>query len=414
MLFFLNRLNEELTMRFKDIYIPDGCFWATPFVRWQGSFSSLHSISFAAEITQRALKKFKMSPDIFNSIHLGITIPQKHSFYGATWFTGLIGAPNITGPMIAQACATSARVIASAASEIEMKGSDHCVLAVTCDRTSNGPHILYANPLAPGGKSDVEHWVWDNFGFDPYAKNPMIQTAENVAKEAGISREEQEEIVLLRYKQYDKALENDSNFLRKFMIVPIEVKAGKKIIATVESDEGVFPTTPEGLTKLKPVLTGGTITYGAQTHPSDGNCGMILTSQERAQTLSLNKDFKIQIISFGQARSKKGFMPTAPVPAAQNALESAQLSVEDISCTKMHNPFAVNDVYFSRKMGIAPESINNFGCSLVWGHPQAPTGMRLIIELIEELKLNNGGYGLFTGCSAGDSAAAIVIEVTRV
>lgn len=402
-------------MRFKDAYIPNGCYWSTPFIRWQGNFSSLNAIPFAAEITTRALNKCEIPPNSFDSIHLGITIPQKHSFYGQTWFAGLIGAPEIAGPMVAQACATSARVIASAASEIETSNkSDHCVLTVTCDRTSNGPQILYANPLAPGGKADVEHWVWDNFGYDPYAKNPMIQTAENVAKEAGITREEQEEIVLLRYNQYTKALENNSSFLRKFMLLPIEVKSGRKIIATVDGDEGVFPTTAEGLAKLKPVLTGGTVTYGAQTHPSDGNCGMILTSQEKARTLSLSKDFEIRIISFGQARSKKGYMPMAPVPAARNALESAQLSVADISCTKMHNPFTVNDVYFSQKMEIAPESINNYGCSLVWGHPQAPTGMRLIIELIEELKLNNGGYGLFTGCSAGDSAAAIVIEVTRV
>ncbi|UCG01650.1 MAG: thiolase family protein [Candidatus Heimdallarchaeota archaeon] len=401
-------------MRFQNTYVPYGGYWSSPFVRWQGSFSSLNAIPFAAEMTTRALKDRNVFLNSFDSLYFGITIPQKHSFYGQTWFAGMIGAPEITGPMIAQACATSARIIANAASEVEASLHDRCILTVTCDRTSNGPHILYPNPLAPGGKADVENWVWDNFGYDPYAKNPMIQTAENVAKEAGISREEQEEVVILRYKQYNDALKDNSAFLRRFMISPIEVKSGKKTIATVEGDEGVFPTTAEGLTRLKPVLKEGTVTYGAQTHPSDGNCGMILTSKEKANELSLDKDFEIQILAYGQARSKKGFMPMAPVPAARNALESAQLSVEDITCTKMHNPFTVNDVYFSQEMGIAHESINNYGSSLVWGHPQAPTGMRLIIELIEELTLKNGGYGLFTGCSAGDSAAAIIVEVNKV
>ncbi|MHA2203857.1 MAG: thiolase family protein, partial [Candidatus Hodarchaeales archaeon] len=387
-------------MRFHNTYVPYGCYWSTPFVRWQGSFSSLNAIPFAAEMTTRALKDRNIVSNSFDSLYFGITIPQKHSFYGQTWFAGLIGAPGITGPMIAQACATSTRIIANAASEIEASPNDRCILTVTCDRTSNGPHILYPNPLAPGGKADVENWVWDNFGYDPYAKNPMIQTAENVAKEAGITREEQEEIVLLRYKQYNDALKDDSSFLKRFMISPVEVKSGKKTIAIVESDEGVFPTTAEGLARLKPVLKEGTVTYGAQTHPSDGNCGMILTSREKAKDLSLNKDFEIKILSYGQARSKKGFMPMAPVPAARNALKSAQISVEDISCTKMHNPFTVNDVYFSQEMGIPPESINNYGSSLVWGHPQAPTGMRLLIELVEELVHKNGGYGLFTGCSA--------------
>ncbi|MFX1517277.1 MAG: thiolase family protein [Promethearchaeota archaeon] len=400
-------------MKFHNVYVPYGCYWSTPFNRWQGSFSSLNAIPFAAEMTTRALKTRNISPNSFDSLYLGITVPQKHSFYGQNWFAGLIGAPEITGPMIAQACATSARVIANAASEIEIN-TNQSILTVTCDRTSNGPHILYPNPLAPGGKADVENWVWDNFGFDPYAENPMIQTAENVAKKAGISREEQEEVVLLRYQQYNDALNDNSSFLKRFMISPIEVKSGKKTIATVEGDEGVFPTTAEGLARLKPVLKEGTVTYGAQTHPSDGNCGMILTSREKAKELSLNKDFEIKVISYGQARSEKGFMPMAPVPASRNALESAQLSVEDITCIKMHNPFTVNEVYFSQEMGIAQESINNYGSSLVWGHPQAPTGMRLIIELIEELTLKGGGYGLFTGCSAGDSAAAIVIDVAKI
>ncbi|MFX0049720.1 MAG: thiolase family protein [Candidatus Hodarchaeota archaeon] len=401
-------------MHFKNVFIPTGCYWSSPFARWQGSFASLNSIPFAAEITTRALNERNISPTMFNSIHLGITVPQKHSFYGQTWFTGLIGAPEITGPMIAQACATSARVIAGAASEVEASNNQtHSVLAVTCDRTSNGPHILYPNPFAPGGKSDFENWVWDNFGFDPYAKNPMIQTAENVVKETGITREEQEEVVLLRYNQYNKALGDDSAFLRKFLVSPIEVKSGRKIIANVNGDEGVFPTTAEGLAKLDPVLKGGTVTYGTQTHPSDGNCGMILTSRERAQTLSQNKNFEIRILSFGQARAKKGYMPMAPVPASQSALKSAQISIEDISCTKLHNPFAVNDVYFCQEMNLSPESVNNYGSSLVWGHPQAPTGMRLLIELIEELILKGGGYGLFAGCSAGDSAASIIIEVFK-
>ena len=75
-------------------------------------------------------------------------------------------------------------------------------------------------------------------------------------------------------------------------------------------------------------------------------------------------------------------------------------------------PFAVNDVYISRELSLDPERMNRHGCSLVWGHPQAPTGMRAIIELIEDLVMQGGGYGLFTGCAAGDSAAAVVVKVS--
>ena len=77
-----------------------------------------------------------------------------------------------------------------------------------------------------------------------------------------------------------------------------------------------------------------------------------------------------------------------------------------------HNPFAVNDVYLSRELPFEPERMNRHGSSLVWGHPQGPTGLRGIIELVEDLVELGGGYGLFTGCAAGDSAAALTLKVS--
>ena len=97
--------------------------------------------------------------------------------------------------------------------------------------------------------------------------------------------------------------------------------------------------------------------------------------------------------------------------AAKMALENAGLSIKDINAIKTHNPFAVNDIYFCREMDIEWKDMNNYGSSLIYGHPQAPTGARLIIELIEELVEKGGGYGLFDGCAAGDTGAAIILEV---
>jgi acetyl-CoA acetyltransferase len=104
-------------------------------------------------------------------------------------------------------------------------------------------------------------------------------------------------------------------------------------------------------------------------------------------------------------------MPEATVPAAQRALAQAGLTIGQIDAIKTHNPFALNDLYFARAMGVNSVDMNNYGCSLVWGHPQAPMGTRSVIELIEELALRGGGRGLFTGCAAGDSAMAVVLEV---
>ncbi len=400
-------------MPFQKAFIPYGGYWSTPFCRWQGSFAHLNAIPFAAEIATRALEERGISPEVFDLLLLGMTVPQKHSFYGGPWLAGLIGAEAITGPVISQACATGARVLATAAFEME-SGEDRVILTITCDRCSNGPHVYYPNPLGPGGTGDAEDWVWDNFSFDPFARNAMIETGENVAQEAGITKEEQDEMMLLRYRQYDDALKDDAAFLRRFMVIPLEVKdpSGRKVIATVEGDEGVYPTTAEGLARLKPVLEGGTVTYGTQTHPADGNCGIIVTTPEKARELSRDPEIEVQIVSFGEGRAKKGYMAQAIIPATRQALSRAGITIEDVRVIKTHNPFAVNDIYFAREMGVKKEAMNNYGSSIVWGHPQGPTGSRLVIEVIEELVLVGGGYGLFVGCAAGDSSAAVVLKVT--
>ena len=266
-------------MRFQNAHVPYGCYWSTPFCKWQGSFASLHPVHFAAETAKRALHERSLEAGQFNALYLGMTIPAPHSFYGAPWMAGLIGGPGLTGPTISQACATSAQLLASAALRV---GSSHgeALLGITTDRTSNGPHMLYPNPLNPGAQNDTEHWVWDNFNCDPLGRNSMIETGENVAREHGITTEQQHEVVLLRHSQYQKALEDDSAFLRRFMIVPVEVNpSGKRVLATVKGDEGVFPSTIEGLEKLRPMMKGGTITFGGQTYPADGNAGMIVATQ---------------------------------------------------------------------------------------------------------------------------------------
>jgi acetyl-CoA C-acetyltransferase len=105
-------------------------------------------------------------------------------------------------------------------------------------------------------------------------------------------------------------------------------------------------------------------------------------------------------------------MPQAPVPAALSALAAAGRSIADLQAVTTHNPFAVNDLWFARETGIRAEDMNAYGCSLVFGHPQGPTGLRSIAELIETLRMRGGGIGLFTGCAAGDTGAAVVLEVT--
>ena len=399
-------------MQFTNVFIPYGGYWSSPFAAWQGSFATLPPIPFAAELTARALSERGMSPSEFDGMCLGTTVPSKGSFYGAPWFAGLAGLCHLSGPTINPACATSVRCLVEGAHDVAA-GAATMYLAATADRTSNGPHVFYPNPGGPGGTGDSENLVLDSFGHDPYAGNSMLQTAENVAREAGIDRQAQDDLTLLRYEQYARATADDGAFLKRYMIHPVEVRRGKKVEATVTGDEGVHPTTREALAALRPVLDAGTVTVGSQTHPADGNAGMMLVAgRDRARGLSRDDSVDIQLLSYGQARVKKGFMPMANVPASRIALQRAGIASDQLASVTTHAPFAVNDVYLARELRVDPEKTNRYGCSLVWGHPQAPTGMRSIMELIEDLALQGGGYGLFTGCAAGDSAAAVVLKVT--
>ncbi|MBL4826820.1 MAG: thiolase family protein, partial [Spongiibacteraceae bacterium] len=252
--------------------IPYGHYWSTPFCKWQGSLSSLNSLEFAAWVASRELKKRDVSPEIFDYGVLGTSIPQKHAFYGTPWLMGMLGAKYVAGPSIAQACATGARVLLNAAQEIEA-GLAQCALLVTADRCSNGPHLYYPNPKGPGGTGAHEDWVMDNFSCDPLGPHAMLDTAENVAKKHSISRQEQHEVVLLRQEQYQMALANDQAFQKTYMSLPFDIPTAnyKKIQTTINGDEGIVSSTVEGLASLRPVKPEGSVTFGAQTHPADGN-----------------------------------------------------------------------------------------------------------------------------------------------
>lgn len=396
-----------------DICIPYGAYWASPFAKWQGSLAHLHSLRFAAHVTRHALAKRSISPVVFDFGVLGTTVPQKGAFYGLPWLMGEAGAGHVGGPTINQACATGVRIMEVATSEI-LAGRANVALAVATDRTSNGPHIYYPAPNGTGGTGEHENWVLDNFTRDPYAKLAMIETAENVARKHNVSTAEQNAVTMRRYEQYAEATANDAAFLRRFMDLPFAVPDERfgKTVGQLAADEGVHPTTADKLAALKPVVPGGTVTYGTQTHPADGMAAMVITSAERARELSSNPEIDIRILSYGQARVDRGYMPEAPVPAARAALDGAGIAASDLAAIKSHNPFVVNDIVFGRHFNLDVMTMNNYGCSLVWGHPQGPTGVRGVIELIEELVMRGGGLGLFQGCAAGDTAMAVVLSVT--
>jgi acetyl-CoA acetyltransferase family protein len=397
---------------FTKAFIPYGGYYSTPFCRWQGSMQNDNAVFLGPNTARRwFVEKSKLDPTIIDYLYFGTTVAQHHWFFSHQMAGAIITDDKkfVPGLFIHQACSTSTTILNLAAQNIEL-GNYEVGFGLMSDRCSNGPHTTWANPLGPGGEPYREDWNMDNFGGNPRVPVAMVETAENVAKEAGITKEECDAVVVRRFEQYQDALANDRAFQKRYMF-PALCTVTKKQTQLVDKDEGWTATTAEGLAKLKPVRPGGVHSFGAQTFPADGNCGIIVTTKDKAKALSADPKIEIQIVSYGYARVKPAFMPAAPVPAAQMALDSAGLKITDMKAIKTHNPFSTNDINLAKKMGTDVMKMNNYGSSLIYGHPQGPTAGRGIIEMIEELTIIGGGYGLFTGCAAGDTAAALIVKV---
>lgn len=395
-----------VAMKFTRAAFPLSWMWSSPFVRWQGSLADVSSIDLAAMVTKDALASRLIDPASIGQLVLGQTIPQRNSFYAAPWLASRLNMPAVSGPLVAQACATSVACVASAASQAEAGVTD-AALIVTTDRTSNGPLLVYPRSQGMGGSPTTENWVLDSFAADPNTGQAMVATAENVAREGGISRGALDDLTMLRWQQYQGALAADRAFQRRYM-QPVVLARGKGRQSVLDADEGIHPYDAGALAALRPVQDGGMVTFGSQTHPADGCAGAVLMTPEQARS---RDSIIVRVLSATFARAGTAQMPKAATIAAQAAVAEAGITFDQVACVVTHNPFAVNDAWFSQQTGYPLERMNPFGCSLIYGHPQGPTGLRGIIELAHALALKGGGLGVFTGCAAGDTGAALVISV---
>ncbi len=154
------------------------------------------------------------------------------------------------------------------------------------------------------------------------------------------------------------------------------------------------------------------VTGGTQTHASDGMSALLVTTQEKAKEVSRRPEIDIQFVAKTEIRTHPSLMPEAPAFAVQKLLDRCSLTMDDMAVVKNHNPFAVNDVIFSKVLGYDWREMNKTGSSLVWGHPQGPTLTRILIEALEEAVDLGGGHVLVFGCAAGDVGIAALFKVS--
>jgi acetyl-CoA acetyltransferase len=391
---------------FPDARIPYGTWGSSFFPAWQTSaLAEVNIGQFAGEAMNRILGKRKVPKHELDYLVIGSTIPWHWKFWNAPLVASCLGR-RIPGYHVEQACATGLQATLAAGAEIQA-GSSEVVGVLTFDRTSDSPVGVFPERRAHERTLPLSD-VWDNFGFDPAVGNAMIQTAGTAARKYKLDRREVDALALHRHQQYFEA--KNSGFLDRVLVELDLLNLQGRPLGRIDDDLGVRELTAADLQAMRQLDT--CVTGGTQTHASDGMATLLVTTRAKAKELSPKPEVNIQFVAKQEVRVDPGLMPEAPAFAVQKLLERCGLKMSDVAVAKNHNPFAVNDVIFSKVLDHDWHEMNKTGCSLVWGHPQGPTLTRTLIESLEEAVDLGGGHVLIFGCAAGDVGISALFKVS--
>jgi acetyl-CoA acetyltransferase len=398
-------MKEEGRM-FPDARIPYGTWGSSFFPAWQTSaLAEVNIGQFAGEAMNRILGKRKVPKHELDYLVIGSTIPWHWKFWNAPLVASCLGR-RLPGYHVEQACATGLQATLVAGAEIQA-GSSEVVGVLTFDRTSDSPVGVFPERRAHERTLPLSD-VWDNFGFDPAVGNAMIQTAGTAARKYKLDRREVDALALHRHQQYFEA--KNSGFLDRVLVELDLLNLQGRPLGRIDDDLGVRELTAADLRAMRQLDT--CVTGGTQTHASDGMATLLVTTRAKARELSPKPEVDIQFVAKQEVRVDPGLMPEAPAFAVQKLLDRCGLKMSDVAVAKNHNPFAVNDVIFSKVLDHDWHEMNKTGCSLVWGHPQGPTLTRTLIESLEEAVDLGGGHVLIFGCAAGDVGISALFKVS--
>lgn len=311
-----------------------------------------------------------------------------------------VGVPGVT---VNRYCASGLETIAMATAKIRAGMAD-CVIAGGTESMSLVPTSGWKTVPAYSVASETPDYYLG-----------MGLTAEAVAKEYGIGREEQDQFSL---QSHQKALHAIQNGYFKSGILPITVeqvfvnKKGKKETKSyvVDTDEGVrADTSMEALAKLKPVFAaGGTVTAGNSSQTSDGAAFVIVMSEEMMNELNLKPIARlVQCVSAGVHPRIMGMGPAEAIP---KVLKRAGMNLSQIDLIELNEAFASQSVAVMKKLDLDPQKVNINGGAIAMGHPLGCTGAKLTIQIIHDMKRLNKKYGIVTACVGGGQGIAGIIE----
>lgn len=307
-------------------------------------------------------------------------------------------------------CASGMQAILNGMQQIQCDYSD-VVLVGGVESMSTAPFYIRGARYGVGNGNNV--FVDPNIESQPksqpndiYGTFNMIQTADTVAKQYNVTREEQDKFALVSQEKAIIAI--DSNRF-KDEIVPVIISQRKGDPIIFDTDEYPKRTTSlEKLAKLKPIFPDGTVTAGNASGRNDGASALILMSKEKADELGLKP--LVKILGAAAAGVDPRLMGIGPVPSTQKLLKRLNMKIEDFSLVEINEAFAAQSVASAKELNIDMDKLNVNGGAIALGHPLGCSGARISTTLIHEMKKRNVKYGLATICIAGGLGMAIAYE----
>jgi acetyl-CoA C-acetyltransferase len=374
-----------------------------------GSLKDVPAVDLGTTVATEVLNRSGIDPDQVDQVIVGNILMAGQGMNPGRQVGINAGVPVDKPAMtINRMCASGLQAIVSAAQEIALGDAD-VILAGGIESMDRAPFLLtegrYGYQMGLPSAKIYDHMVYDGL-WDTFNDYHMGVTAENVAEQYGISRDECDEYAARSHQLAQKATE-EGYF--KEQIVPVEVKQKKETVE-FDTDEHIrFDATKEGLQKLPAFFKeDGVITPASASGVNDGASMMIVTTAQKAEELGIPVEGKL--VSAAVAGVDPAYMGIGPVPATRQALKMAGMSIDDMDIVEENEAFSSVALAVQRDLEIPDDKLNPVGGAISMGHPIGATGAILTTKILHELGRTGGQYGLVTLCVGGGMGIAGIFE----
>lgn len=389
----------------KEVVILDGA--RTAIGTFGGSLAGQAPTALASAVTKEALSRSGVeATQIGHAVYGHVINTEPRDMYLSRVAAVEAGIPEEAPALnVNRLCGSGAQAIVSSAQHI-MLGDAEFTIAGGAECMSRSPHS--SQSLRWGQKMGDTQFADMMIGAlsDPFGVGHMGVTAENVADENQITRDDQDVFAVESQKRATKAIE-EGRF--KSQILPIEVKVKRDLVPFDTDEHPKGDTTVETLGKLRPVFKkDGSVTAGNASGINDGAAAIVLASAEAAEKQGLKP--KAKLLGYAHAGVRHEVMGIGPVPAVTRLLEKLEMSADDFDVIESNEAFAAQACAVNKSLGLNTDKVNPNGGAIALGHPIGATGTILAIKAMYELERIKGRYGLVTMCIGGGQGIALAIE----